>query len=799
MKGLNKWENSAFCLCLVLFVLIAGGCSSAKHLNEGETFLESNSTKIKSKEKIKNRSSLRSGLEDQYQQAQTRTMLGIPRHSFYYAGENNPKDKWFKRWLHNKIGDPPVIYDSTLAYETTEAMQAYLQQRGYWNNEVDFDSKQDGHRTSVRYLADPGKRWTIRSIQYAAEDTAIQEIIDESMDDTYLEVGAPVDIELIEREKTRVTRLLQNAGYANFYQNYVSSPLADSSNFEMDLVVEITAPAEGQEYHIFTVGEIRVYPDFTNEAPIAVDTFIDGIRFYSPGYPMLVRPETILRQIYIKTGLLYNRDAHEKTLRQLNKIETYSFVSVRPIVNPKDSTVLDFDIFLNRNKKMGIGGDLEVNYSTLSLSRRSLIGLGANINYRNRNLFGGGEYFSSNLESGIEFDLSRPDTLINSLNISFQNNLWIPRFIDPLHFYRGLNRIRIGNNGLLGDRILGWIRDDNSRINVGYQYLELIDLYSYHSLNLSLGYDALPDNFRRLQLNHAGIEFFFPSTQPAFDEILENNRFLANSFTKQLFVGVLFKDYRYEKNKPLPGGHSRTFIHGAELAGFEVLLINLIENAIAGRQKEFQFPGAQDTMTFAQFAKFEIDWRHYQQLRGNQQLAFRVASGLAFPYGPYSSQVPYVKQFYIGGPQSIRAWQIRELGPGGYEDPFVDENTVQFYQTGDIKIELSMEYRFRIGTILANRMFLNGALFLDAGNVWTLKEDPDRPNSNFTGDFFKQIAVGTGAGLRLDFKYFQIRWDLGYKLRNPFPNKNGDYWLWDNLKNFSFRQFNSNFAIGYPF
>jgi len=228
-------------------------------------------------------------------------------------------------------------------------------------------------------------------------------------------------------------------------------------------------------------------------------------------------------------------------------------------------------------------------------------------------------------------------------------------------------------------------------------------------------------------------------------------------------------------------------------------MINLLANAISGESKPFAFGAGGDSIPFAHFMKYEFDWRHYQQLRGNQQFAFRAAAGLAFPYGPFSTQVPYVKQFYIGGPQSIRAWQIRELGPGGYKDPNVDQNTVQFYQTGDIKIELSAEYRFRIGTIFANRMFLDGALFLDAGNVWTLKDDPQRPKANFTTDFFRQIAVGTGFGFRLDFKYFQIRLDFGYKLKNPYADEEGRYWLWKNFKNFSFSQFNSNFAIGYPF
>jgi outer membrane protein assembly factor BamA len=197
-------------------------------------------------------------------------------------------------------------------------------------------------------------------------------------------------------------------------------------------------------------------------------------------------------------------------------------------------------------------------------------------------------------------------------------------------------------------------------------------------------------------------------------------------------------------------------------------------------------------LSFSQYAKFEVDTRLHHLLASNQSLAFRFDIGVAFPYGPFSRQVPYIKQFYVGGPASIRAWQIRELGPGGYQDTLVNTN-LPFYQTGDFKLEASLEYRFDIVWVF------QGALFFDAGNVWTIQNDPSRPGAVLSSDFVNQIAVGTGFGLRMEFTYFTIRLDFGYKLRNPYPNDAGKYWLFDNFKQFSFNQFTTNFAIGYPF
>jgi hypothetical protein len=420
------------------------------------------------------------------------------------------------------------------------------------------------------------------------------------------------------------------------------------------------------------------------------------------------------------------------------------------------------------------------------------MGVSPNITYENRNFLRGAELFRTSIEAGIEINLDRQaDSKINSANFNFQNNLLIPKFIDPIGFYGFLNHIRLGKNGILPDKTFRWLTEGSSRVSAGYQFLSLFNLYHYHSVTASLGYDAQPDARRRLQLNHIGLDYFIPTTKPGFDTILEENIFLRESFRKQLFSGFLFRDYRFSSfGVPRPHRFSFGIIHSAELSGLEIFGINTLYNTIANTQQGFEFGNA----TFSQYAKFEIDARLEYDLASNQQLAFRLATGLATPYGPFSRQVPYIKQFYVGGPSSIRAWQIRELGPGGYEDTFVNpEGDLPFYQTGDLKLELSAEYRFDLFWVF------KGALFADAGNVWTIQEDAGRPGAVFsTRTFMKQMAIGTGIGLRMDFTYFLIRLDFGYKLRSPYPIE-GKQWLFDNFKNFSFRQFTTNFAIGYPF
>jgi outer membrane protein assembly factor BamA len=426
---------------------------------------------------------------------------------------------------------------------------------------------------------------------------------------------------------------------------------------------------------------------------------------------------------------------------------------------------------------------------------RTLIGLSGRLNYRHRNLFQGAELFSTNVESGVEVNLGRTvSSRVNSANFNVQNDLLIPRFIDPIRFYRFINEIWPGRNGFLGDRTYRWLAEGNTNIGLGYQYLSLFELYDYHSFTASMGYDAQPDLQRRLQLNHIGIDVFLPETKSNFDAILENNRFLRESFRKQLFTGFLFRDYRFtQTGRNRPRGINVSLTHSAEVSGLEIFGINTLYNSLADQRGGFEIGNGDKALSFSQFAKLEVDTRVRHVISPSQELAFRFSTGLAFPYGPFTQQVPYIKQFYVGGPSSIRAWQIRELGPGGFQDPFNNpDGDLPFYQTGDIKIEGAAEYRFDIAWIF------EGALFVDAGNVWTVQDDPTRPDAVFSNNFLKQIAVGTGIGLRMDFTYFRIRLDFGYKLRNPYPIE-GKYWLFDNFKDFSFRQFTTNFAIGYPF
>ncbi len=771
-------------------------CSAKKYLSEGESYLFRNSVRIKSDQKIEDASELKLDLENLYKQKETESVIGIPKHWFYYKTRQNPDSSSFSRWIRKNFGAPPVIYDKQLAEQTTGVMERYLGQRGYRSSEVIFDAKTLNRETSVTYTADPGPRMVIDKMVLFSRDPEIQEVLNETADESFLKDGSPLDIRLFNLERTRISRTLQNRGYAFFYENYISNIEMDTSGAANRAVMEVLNPTDSTRHQVYQNGHITVFIDYSlTDTTATIDTVIDGVTFISPGLPLLVQPRVILSHIFIRPGEQYSKSLINQTTRQLGKLEIYKFASIKPVIDTSRAHTLNYQIYLTRNKKSSIGGDGEINYSTIAAARRNLVGIAGNVSYRHRNLFRGAENFSSSVEGGAEINLTRQVDFFNSTNITFTNVLDIPGYIDPVRFYDRLSSIRIGKNNILGNNFNRWLKEESSStVTVGLSFFDLVNFYRYFSFNSAIGYDIQPEPNKRIQINQFGFNYFNPEIRQQFQTILDNNQFLAESFGKQLFTGFLFRDYSYTLNRqPNRSGWAWGINHGLEISGAEILFANQIYNLISSDDVVFQLGGKQDTTEFSQFLKFELQYTIRKEFGPNASLAFKFHTGLAFPYGPYSRQVPYVKQFFVGGALSNRAWIIRELGPGGYEDPNPVINPRNpFYQSGDILLDLSLEYRFKLF------WRFHSALFLDAANVWTLKEDPERPDANFTGNFIDQIALGYGFGFRIDFTYFFLRLDFGYKLRSPYPLENGSHWYPDAFSQFP-RNGNPNFAVNYPF
>ncbi len=799
-------------------------CNTTKFLDEDELLLTKNDVRFTETQEVSNRRQLLYELSTVYQQQTNSNFFFIPREWFYFK-TSAPKDtSKVDNWVRRVIAEPPAIHDREAVTATEDAMQRFMQYRGYFNAEVSHEQKVRGKKIKVTYLVTPEQQFSIDSAFFSSPDPKVNDLLHATRDESLLQPGAELTGTLYEQERERITRMMRNRGYAFFLPNYVAPLDADTTlaNKKANVYLEVITPPEDSVHRQYTVGEISIFPDYDplRQENQLLDTTIQGFLFRLADSTFETKPRTLIARIYLQKGELFRKENFDRTNRAISSLGIFRFVRIKQEIDSLDQEKLNFRLELTPMPKIEVGVDVEFNYTNRNTSAASgnLIGFSVSPSLRNRNVFKGAELLLTNLSAGVEVNPSAINTsrFWNTVDLRVQSELYFPRFNDYLGLYRLFNKLPINKSGkAAGTDFYNMLQENGAtRLSASYNYLLLLDFYRYNLFNASYGFDIRRGNTHRYLLNHIGIDYLRPFTEPAFEEILDSNPFLARSFGQQLFVSLLFRDLNIIFNsRPNRFGKSSYVGFNIEMAGAEIWAGNVLYNAIASEP---------DTLTigntdFSQYVKSEIDLRRYLPVGGKNTFAARFALGIALPFG-FTSDVPYVKQFFVGGPGSIRGWPARSLGPGGYEDTTFNVNSVKnlllFYQTGDIKLEFNLEYRFDLF------WRLKGALFLDGGNIWTLKADPDRCGSQFrfsnpsspcsddtrsrAGPFYSQIALSSGMGVRLDLSYFIFRLDMGIRLRNPFPLRgtNGsineqDYWT--DWSSWSLGDINYNIGLGYPF
>lgn len=818
-------------ICLGLLTL--SSCTTNKFLQEDESFLVENEIVFKTEEKIKKKGNLKTELGAYYRQKPNENFLLVPKEWFYYKLQDTVGASRFqknlKNWQFRQFGEEPTIFSRALMEETSQNMKFYLQHKGYLDAEVEAFveyNDRNGKRVGVTYEVYPNKVYLIDTVRFFSQDPRVNEQLQATAEQTELKKGSPLDVAAYEKEVNRITRHLRNEGYAYFQSSYVKELEADSSGQLVAMDLEVLLPFDQEQHQQYRIGNIYVYPTYqaSQQDYYHIDQVVPNIFFIRGKEESAVKPKTIVNSIYLQKGELYRQEDYDRTYVSLGNLGVYRFVSIKEVRDSIQKDLLHFKILLTPNKRFQFGLNGEVNTSNSPYIGRQLVGLSSNLSLIHRNIFRGAERLVSNIEAGVDLNTRNLDSLplINTFDFRLQTDLFIPKFVDYLGIYRLLHKAKAINQDNY-DRIR---EKGTTRINFTYNYVQNIDFYTLNSLNAGFGYNFRGSRRTKYTINQIGIDYLSPITTLNFDTlILDQSPFLERSFTKQLFTSVLLRDISINyRQTPNIFGQSNSVIARFELSGLEVFAANWLYNEIrsAPTPDTFSLRFPNDTVSFSQFVKLELDYRNYRKFNSKESFVWRLYAGVALPFG-YSNSVPYVKQFFVGGPQSIRAWAAREIGPGGYRDPLTisDANnsfSTIFYQTGDVKLEFNLEYRFEIFSLFGIRY--EGAIFLDGGNVYTLKEDPGRPLSQIlwnarynekgvkTGDnFLKYIALGTGFGLRLDFSYFIFRLDLGLRLRNPYPILAYDEYngsvvketYWADLSNFRLQDLNFNIGLGYPF
>lgn len=760
-------------ICLMFSIVLLSSCNTNKYLAADQTLLKKTKIVYKNEKDIKDKNSLQNELLTFItSKPNDKFLFFVPKEYIFMSNATQNKDKWYHKALRS-LGEEPVLYKEADAKKIALNMENHLKfKKGYYEAKVDFytEEKLKGFTansgseiwftTEVTYVVATGKRYTIKDITYDAYDKNVLAFVESKQRNAFIKKGDYIDYNLFELEKSRLTIELQNNGYTNFSNNYFEIS-GDSSrqNKEVDIFIEIRSPLPDTLHSRFKTGNINVYTDYYKEQADSVLTVdsLNGIEYYRQSTAFLVKPSLLNNSIFFKEGQLLSRDERQKTFRKLNGLGTYRFVTINAIPSATQDSILNFDILLTPYDKKWIwDGALQGYFSTLGAAQ--LLGFSASSQFVNRNLLGGSEKYSLRAEAGTELGFGGTEGIVRrTTNLSLQNNLNIPSFQDFL----GLGKLGF-RTGLIKEKFYkNFVEEASTNIGLGFSANNIINFYSLSSFNASFGFDyTSPKNnryiFRPLGFN---LDLY---------EIKDSSRFAANplillAFQDILGTGFLFRDFSFIYNKAKNSkGNSLLIINNLELSGWEVHLSNLLYNKIAGSNAVWSL----DNISFAKYARYEFDGRYNKEFTKTSSFATRLNVGIIVPFGEIKA-APFVRQFGVGGPNSLRAWNVKQPGPGAYRNP-QDKLTVTppiYVNQGDLKIELNAEYRFKIISVF------DGALFVDAGNVWTLREDAARPGAVFKiQDFVSQFAIGAGYGMRFNFDFFIIRFDFGYKIRSPYKD-----------------------------
>jgi len=815
-------------ILVVTFLLIS--CSSTKHVPEDKYLLSKQKIIINNKAVDKNE------LKSYIRPKPNKRILGI---KFYLAIFNlsGEEDHGLNRWLRN-IGEEPVVWNEFEIEKNNERINLYLKNKGYYYANVNDSSgfrtrkelvrlksdiisgkpyiylqfneilKYEKRLARVRYKIKTGEPYIIHQIKYDFRDTTIRDLVLADTTNSLLKRGSLFDVDVLQEERLRIENLLQTNGYFNFSKDYIMFQ-ADSLKDNMQVYLtgtfneyQIRRPEGTYALQVphrqYRIRNVYIFPDFDQKEALSNyaqylerlnEEIYNSFKILYDGELRENSKEVVTQSIYIIPGNLYHVDDVRETYQHLSSLRIFKFVNIYfEEADPYNTYMqedypLDCYIQLSPSTLQSYAVELEGTNSSGN------VGAAGNVSYQHRNLFGGGENLNVRLKGAVEFlrkidttEIQRLKGIDELFEAGIDARITLPQFLIPVkteNFIRKYNpKTRITLAGNIQKR------PDYTRgiLNAGFGYTWSTSPYVSHIIN------PLDINF---------IKMF--NIDSVFREDIRDT-YLEHSYEDKLITALnysfIFNNQDIKKLK------NYFFLRvNAEQAG----------NMLSGMYRVVGSPnedGRYEILKneFAQYLKGDIDFRFYQIVDDKTSFVYRFFAGVAWPYGN-SLAIPFEKQYFTGGANGIRAWPVKNLGPGAY----LETRSVYPNATADIKLEANFEYRFKLFWIL------EGALFADAGNIWAISKEDDRKDAVFHWDkFYEQIAVGTGAGIRMDFSFFIFRVDLGLKARDPSlpsgkqwviinPPSDEEYRDYLNLpndeeyKDIKYKYINFHIAIGYPF
>jgi len=752
-----------FCISVVL-----SSCTGLNKLSENQYLITKNHLVLKDKNEIESFKKVKTELTNELSPKPNGKLLWMrPRLSFHNTISEPKKEKGFKHWMKYKLGKPPALLDEKICDNINLTFENRLYHKGHFNAVSKFEINRKKKTAQVTYHVDAKEAHKIDTLILPVPTDNLTLAISEINQNSIITKNTTYTLELLKQERQRIDDELKNRGYYYFNQNYIlfkADTTKGNQNVQLKLVLKNDNPTEAGQ--IFAIDKIFVAEDFKLENYHPDTTQLDTYSILSSSDFM--KPKIFLNSILSEKNEIYSKEKHNNSLRQLMGLRSYKYVNARYVPSPIHKDKLDVTYLMTPSQKMSVSAELNV----VSKSN-NFAGPGVKLSFKSKNFLRGAELFSLNLNGRFEKQLSGEKEGDTAYELSVDASLDLPRLI-PF-------KLKKKNKPYL----------PNARIIAGAGIFTRISLYKFSTISTGLEYSwkknaFLTHIFKPIDISVTNLL----EASEEFKRFLLQNPSIRKSFEEQFIIGT---SYNFIINKLSKTNRSQYYINiGVDPSGN---MVSLLSNLTGGDSDD---PNEKVTIfgtPISQYFRIRTDFRYYFKTGKESRIATRLYAGVGVPYGN-SEVMPYVKQFYSGGTNSLRAFRARSIGPGSYLPTDTLQN-VLVDQTGEIKLEANIEYRFPIAG------FLKGALFTDIGNIWLVNEDSLRPGGKFELErFHKELAVGFGFGLRVDVDLVVIRLDWAIPARKPWLPE-GERWVLNEIDLFDrkWRKDNLlwNISIGYPF
>ena len=761
---------------LILFLLIAwilSSCSSTRYVPEGSYMLD------KVEFVSDNKDFAETELKTYLRQEPNFKVFGLYKlYLSFYNMSGKDSTKWRNRQFR-KIGEPPVIYEPYLTEKSESELEKFLQTKGYINAKVKaWPEYKHNKKVKLTYYLKTNEPYKVRNVSYNfSADPQIDSIYSEfGQKESLLKQGMLFDTDVLDDERERIDQMLKRRGYYYFNKDYLSYT-ADSTwgTHEVDICLNlkpymVTLPdgsVEESHHHKYTIRNVNVLTLKDSRSVYNPSTQYDTLKF-RPSMNILYedrplfRPKVLDDEVRIYPGLPYSSFFVDRTYSHLNSLGAVRSTNIQFVNLLNDQDQLDCFVLISPAKSQSFSLDLEGTNSWGDL------GFALNGGYQHKNVFRGSELLSlkgryaQEAYSGITNILSE-----HTMDVGGELSLNFPRLILP--FVNRSFRQRI---------------NAQTEFSLGANYQTRPNTYKKTSSTLAMRYLWNMRRYYRYCFDVVDLNYVNINTHPDFDALYSAPKYsvLRDSYSDHFILSSGFSVV-YDNQQNQKALHKTYFKFAFESAGNLLYGVNKLTNESTNEDGYYEIAG----ITYSQYAKAEISISENKYIDRKNRIVYHLGFGIAYPYGN-AQIVPFEKRFFSGGANSVRGWSVRTLGPGSY---FSDDKDDFVKQSGDIKLDLNIEHR--------TKLFwkIEMAAFVDAGNVWTIREYESQSKGYFRFDkFYNEIALAYGLGLRFDFNFFLLRFDLGVKAYDPSLPQ-GECWRFEGL-NWS-DDFAFHFAIGYPF